>query len=182
MMPLTHALVGTGIGMVFAPSPVCLAACVAGSLVPDWFDSWAVKIKSKGKYLPKPEWDALYNKQHRTWSHNTFYWLILLLFFIFFEPVKDIIPPEALDVIRWFLGGILIHIGCDFLTPMGIGFLPFLSTLRISSADFSKRRYKKGFHIKTKSLGDTLFGYAVFGLCMSYCIYIHRFPFLGSSW
>ena len=178
MMPLTHALVGTGIGMILAPSPVALVACVAGSVAPDWFDSWAVKIKSRWRYLPKPEWDALYSKQHRTWSHNVCYWLALLMFLIFFEPVKDVIPPEALEVIKWFIGGILIHIGCDFLNPMGVGFLPFLSSLRISTADFTRKKYGKGFHIKSKSLGDILFGCIIFGLCLGYCIYVHKLPFL----
>lgn len=188
MRPLTHALVGAAVGIVFAPNTFCFAACIIGSVAPDYLDSLFVKIRCKGKRLPKEQWRILYDRQHRTWTHNLSYWLLPFLFLFvggylghFSHALSRVyntlllhVDTPALTIAEFFFGGILLHIACDFLTPMGVGFIPFLSRVRFSSM--------RGLRIRTNSLADKLFGFAVFGIAAGFCFYRGKLRFLEQIW
>lgn len=123
---------------------VCLVFCVLGAIFPDWLD----KAASRGNY-------ERWQKIHRTWSHNISYWLFLAMCAaaISLELGKSAYNIQASCFAMGagaFFAGAFSHILLDLLTPMGVGFLPFMSRTRISLK-----------LVKTGSMADLACGFAL---------------------
>lgn len=121
MVIATHVLAGAGLGIAFAPNVVCVAAAMAGSLVPDRLDT----MFSFGS-------ERRWRKIHRTWSHNLGWWLVPALVWLLFWPYDfGKVGAVVMDAAVFCYLGAMSHLALDFLNPTGIGLVPFFSKMRV---------------------------------------------------
>lgn len=154
----THLLTGFSIGIAFSPNIITTMIAIIGAAFPDFLD----KIFSFGNY-------QRWQKIHRTWSHNVFYWIccfIILYVSIYgtdftqsFFPILKTTSFIRISII-FFCFGVLSHILLDMLTPMGIPWFPFGNNHRFSLK-----------MIKVQSIFDIALGYIF--LVVSICWFIY---------
>ena len=133
MQVISHMAFAAGVGSLAGAGPHELAVLTAGAAFPDMRDG----ILAGGS---RTIWRGI----HRTVSH----WPVLypaVMAFLVFSGVD--IPETVLRYVWAFLTGALIHISCDFLTPMGIPLYP----------PFKKRASLK--LIRTGTILDYAFGF-----------------------
>ena len=120
MSPMTHNLTATALAVgVFAVLPVHQAAefgfgCLLGARAPDWLE-----IAGYNR-MTAHRWSLI---SHRTLTPWSWLWMMLLILTV----------PAVLSGSQGALGatgftvGCLLHIGMDYLTPMGVplGINPF---------------------------------------------------------
>lgn len=133
MQVVSHMAFAGGIAALAGVGPQEIAALSVGAVFPDMMDSI---LAGESREV----WKGL----HRTVSH----WPVLypvIFGFVLFSGVA--VPDSVFRLVCAFLTGALIHISCDFLTPMGIPLYP----------PFTKRASLK--LIRTGSVYDYAFGF-----------------------
>lgn len=141
MQRVSHMAFAAGIGGLAGLGPHEFAAFSVGSIFPDMMDGFIAK-GNQGIW-----WGV-----HRTVSHWPIFYPAVMALLVFSG--ADI-PETVLRSVWAFLTGALVHISCDFLTPMGIPLYP----------PFKKRVSLK--LIRTGSISDYAFGFfpgMVYGL------------------
>lgn len=133
MQMISHMAFAGGIGALAATGPHEIVVLTVGAAFPDLMDGM---LAGRSRQV----WQGL----HRSVSH----WPVLYPAVMAFLVVSGVVIPEpVLRLIYVFLTGALIHISCDFLTPMGIPLYP----------PFTKRASLK--IIRTGSISDYAFGF-----------------------